>query len=98
MPKPEEEVIAYCRENHTICPQPDRWNELWKMLPAEKRDGEDQRAPLPLILAAWWHTPAMLKMLRLAEHIQWAERHNSLEQVAQFLRSLKEEDWRHIHE
>jgi hypothetical protein len=39
-----------------------------------------------------------LKMLRLAEHIQWAEKHNVLELVAGFLGSLREEDWYHVGE
>jgi hypothetical protein len=37
---------------------------------------------LGLFLAAWHETPAMLKMVRLAEHIQWAEKHNALPEVA----------------
>lgn len=41
-------------------------------------------------------TPAMQKMLRLAEHIEWAAKHGALESVASFLRGLCEEDWFHI--
>jgi hypothetical protein len=41
---------------------------------------------VPLILAARHETPAMLKMVRLAEHIQWAKKHNALPEVAAFLR------------
>jgi hypothetical protein len=49
-----------------------------------------------LILAAWHNTPATLKMLRLTEHIEWAEEHGALEPVAHFLRELREEDWFHV--
>ena len=49
-------------------------------------------------LAAWHDTPAMLKMLRLAEHIEWAAKHDSLEAIGRFLRELREEDWYHIGE
>jgi hypothetical protein len=38
----------------------------------------------------------MLKMLRLAEHIQWAAQHGALSAVSVFLRGLREEDWFHI--
>ena len=38
----------------------------------------------------------MLKMLRLTEHIEWAEEHGALEPVAHFLRELREEDWFHV--
>ena len=54
--------------------------------------------PLPLILAAWHDTPMMLKMLRLAEHIEWAAQHGALVLVASFLRGLREEDWFHVGE
>jgi hypothetical protein len=35
-------------------------------------------------------------MLRLAEHIEWAAKHGSLQKVSQFLRELREEDWHHV--
>jgi hypothetical protein len=38
----------------------------------------------------------MLKMLRLAEHIEWAAKHGSLEAVGKFLRGLREDEWFHI--
>jgi hypothetical protein len=96
MSKEAGELIAYCRENNRVCPQPDRWNELWKMLPGRKQIGAGWQPPPPLILAAWYDTPAMSKMLRLAEHIQWATEHDALPQIAAFLRNLKEEDWHHL--
>ena len=50
----------------------------------------------PLILAAWHDTPAMAKILRLADHIEWAAKHESLEAIGKFLRELREKDWYHI--
>ena len=50
---------------------------------------------LPLVLEAWEHTPAPLKTLRLAEHIEWAAAHGALDRVAAFLRALPEEEWLH---
>ena len=38
------------------------------------------------------------KMLRLDEHIRWAEENGALEAIAAFLRGLPEEDWNHIGE
>lgn len=89
-----ESLIAYCRENNRVCPMPQRWNALWEMLP--KPVGEQVRPPLPLILAAWYDTPAILKMLRLAEHIEWARKFDALEPVSAFLRQMPESDWFHI--
>jgi hypothetical protein len=39
-----------------------------------------------------------LKMVRLAEHIEWAEKHNALPEVAAFLRGLQEDEWHHLSE
>ena len=65
-----DRLIAYCRENNRVCPLPKAWQQLWEMLP-EKRQGVGAWEPaVPLIGAAWHETPAMLKMVRLGEHIQ----------------------------
>jgi hypothetical protein len=74
------------------------WDRLWEMLPNRKRVGAGWQPSPPLILAAWHDTPAMFKMLRLTEHIEWAAQHGALEPVARFLRELREEDWLHIGE
>jgi hypothetical protein len=58
--------------------------------------GAGWQPPPPLILATWHDTPAILKMLRLAEHIEWAAKHDSLEAIGKFLRELREQDWYHI--
>ncbi len=93
-----ESLIAYCRENDRVCPLPQHWQKLWEMLPDRKRVGAGWEPSLPLILAAWHDTPAISKMLRLAEHIEWAAQHDTLESVAGLLRNLREEDWHHIGE
>jgi hypothetical protein len=90
-----ESLIAYCRENSRICPVPERWDALWKMLPERRRVGGGWEPPLPLILAAWHDTPDMLKMLRLREHVEWAAEHGALDSVAGYLRGLREDDWFH---
>lgn len=91
-------LLAYCRANDRVCPLPRLWNELWEMLPDRKRAGSGWIPPLPLILAAWHDTPAMLKMLRLTEHIERAAQHDALASVDSFLRKLREEDWHHLGE
>ena len=93
-----EILIAYCREKNRVCPLPQRWNELWEMLPDRRRHGHGWDPALPLILAAWDHSPAMLKMVRLAEHIEWAAKHGALEGIGKFLRSLTEDQWFHLGE
>lgn len=93
-----DEVLAEVQRNNRVCPQPQKWNELYELLPNKKRKGGGWEPPLPLILAAWWNTPAMSKMLRLREHIEWASAHGVLGAVHNFLANLKEEEWHHIDE
>jgi hypothetical protein len=93
-----ESLVAFSRQNNRVCPLPPQWNRLWEMLPARRRVGAGWQPSLPLILAAWHETPAMLKMARLAEHIEWASQHGALEPVARLLRDLREEEWLHIGE
>lgn len=96
MSESTESLIAYCRENSRVCPMPQRWIVLWDLLPDRTRVGVGWQPPLPLILGAWDDTPGMLKMLRLAEHIEWAADHGALELIAAFLRGLKEDEWFHL--
>jgi hypothetical protein len=91
-----EEVLTETQKNNRVCPQPQKWQELYEMLPDKKRKGAGWEPALPLILAAWWDTPAMSKMLRLREHLEWAEAHGCLEQIFSFLRALPEGQWQHI--
>ena len=96
MPESIDSLTEYCRQQSRVCPMPQRWNALWEMLPNRKRVGAGWQPPLPLILGAWDDPPAMLKMLRLAQHIEWAAEHGALESVSLFLHGLREEEWFHL--
>ena len=90
-----ESLIAYCKENGRVCPLPMHWHRLWEMLPNRTFLGVGWEPSLPLILGGW-SSPDLAKMLRLAEHIEWAEKHGALDDVAAFLRGLCEDDWHHV--
>jgi len=89
-------LIEYCNEKGRICPMPVYWNELFGMLKNKKRVGSSWEPPLPLILAAWYETSAMLKQLRLIDHIKWAEKQGQLNEISDYLRGLKDEQWFHL--
>ena len=93
-----EEVLSEIQRDNRVCPKPQKWQELYDMLPNKKRKGSGWEPALPLILAAWWDTPAISKMLRLREHVEWAAAHGCLGEVYSFLRELPEEQWHHIGE
>jgi hypothetical protein len=93
-----DSLTVYCRDNKRVCPLPKAWQQLWEMLPEKRRALDAWEPAIPLIGAAWHDAPAMLKMVRLAEHLQWAAKHNALSEVAAFLRGLREDEWHHLGE
>jgi hypothetical protein len=92
------ELLQYVRANRRVCPIPLKWNQLWEMLPDRQRAGSGWEPPLPLILAAWADTPALMKMLRVEEHIRYAAKHGVLPEIDAFLRGLQEDEWAHLGE
>jgi hypothetical protein len=95
MPGKLDALLAYCEENGRICPQPHVWDEFYQMLPEKRRSGGGMEPSAPLILAAWWEAPLLVKMLRLREHIHWAADHGAIDEADAFLRSLCEDHWFH---
>lgn len=93
-----DSLITYCREKSRVCPMPMQWDAMWKLLPNRKRVGSGWEPALPLILAAWHDTPALTKILRLEEHIKWADKENALSVISKFLRNLPEDQWFHLNE
>lgn len=99
-PEPEvptlARVIAEAQRNGRVCPQPRQWHLLYEVLPGKQRKGDGWEPSPPLILAAWWDTPDLPKILRLQEHIEWAASHGCLAEVYAFLKGLREEEWHHV--
>ncbi len=89
-------LLEFVAANGRVCPMPDSWNRLWKMLPQRRRSGGSWEPPPPLILAAWGATPTIAKMARLGEHIRYAAEQKVLERVDAVLRGLPEDEWLHI--
>ena len=94
-----DSLWTYCAANERVVPMPTHWNALYQSLKGTQQNPSGGwTPPLPLILAAWHHTSALEKQLRLREHIEWAEKQGQLAQVAVFLRALAEKDWCHLGE
>jgi hypothetical protein len=66
------EVLAECEAHGRVSPQPQKWNELWELLPDRRRQGAGWEPPLPLILAAWHDSSDAEKRERLRLHLRWA--------------------------
>lgn len=94
-----EGTLKYCQQNNRVCPMPQKWQQLYNMLNNKKQKVTSGWEPsVPLLLAAWYETPPMMKILRLREHIEWAEKEGQLEKIDRFLISLQERDWYHLGE
>jgi len=88
------ELFLFIKSDRRVCPQPQKWNELWKMLPGRKRNATaGWEPPLPMILAAWNHTNDSEKRKRLGEHIQYAIDNGAISEIAIYLHSLGPDDW-----
>ena len=90
-----QQLLDYCQAGGRVCPVPDKWHELYQMLPNKKRNGLGWEPALPLILGAWWDTPLLLKVLRFREHLEWADDQGIIQTADSFLRSLPEDQWYH---
>jgi len=88
----------FCTSNNRVCPMPMKWNDLYQMLHDTKQVGAGYEPSIPLILGAWGNTSDNQKQERLKIHIKWAEDHNQLDEIGNYLRALKEEDWAHYGE
>jgi hypothetical protein len=87
-------LLAYVTEKGRICPQPQRWNELWELLPNRRQNPNGGwNPPLPLILGAWHYTTGLDKILHLREHIEYAYQNGVFDEIDRFLRRLSESDW-----
>jgi len=46
-----EQALEEAQKNDRVCPQPQKWNELYELLPNRVRRGNGWEPALPLILA-----------------------------------------------
>ena len=77
--------------NNRICPKPQQWNELWKIIQSKT----DEKISAPLILAAWWEKTDEEKLGRFKYHLDTAEKLSLLNELQIFLQTLNETDWHH---
>jgi len=89
-----EQTLALAQKNDRVCPRPIHWVKLYRLLPG-RRETPQGWVPAPPLLESGANAPALLKILRLKEHIRWAAQHGALGEVHRFLEQLREEDWLH---
>lgn len=88
-----EQLLSSSQAGNRVCPVPQKWNELWELLPQRRKVGAGWEPPLPFILGAWWHTSDVEKQSRFLSHIRWAADHGALSAVSASINSLEPEHW-----
>ena len=86
-------LMVVARRNNRVCPRPLQWAALYDLL------GGDRKPDLPIPPVQpwlWSHLSGLQKRLRFREHVEWAERHGKLAEMAKFMGSLAEGDWVHM--
>lgn len=86
------------RRNNRVCPRPERWQEMFALLPPRKTLRGTQQPPMPPLGPAWAVTPPLTKRLCFREHIEWAETQGVLESIMSFMQTMPETDWLHMGE
>jgi hypothetical protein len=88
-------VMVSARRNNRVCPQPASWTRLYRQL---QGDRYMDLQPPPVEPWIWSKLSDLQKRLRFREHVEWAERHGKLSDLAGFVDSLAESDWLHMGE
>jgi len=91
-----EEVIAIATQSHRVCPQPQQWEKMYKLLPDRVRHGSGWNPALPLILGAWNESSDLEKIARFQTHIDWADSKGVIDLVGSYLLTLSESQWHHF--
>jgi hypothetical protein len=82
-----QSLLDYAHGQSRVCPMPDAWMRLWKMLP------DYDLVDPPLILGAWRDTPHLLKRVVFDGHLEYADKNGILGKVSEFLLSLPDDQW-----
>ena len=85
-----EDIEAFCRSEGRFCPMPVYWMRLYDIV---VRGDKKTSLSVPLILAAWGETTNLDKMVRLVEHLHFAEQHGTLDEADAYLRELPLSRW-----
>ena len=93
-----ESAMLVARRNNRVCPRPERWNELSRLLPPRKTLRGSQQPPAAITGPAWHATPALTKRLCFREQIEWAESQGVLEDIVAFMQTMSEQEWLHMGE
>jgi hypothetical protein len=90
-----DDVLVLARRANRVCPRPLLWSALYVLLEGDRYD--DLRPP-PVQPAMWSKLSNLQRRLLFRDHIEWADRHRKLDELARYIAALAEPDWLHMGE
>lgn len=91
----ESRLIYKCLRNDRVCPKPDAWQKIWKLMIKRIRKKVRLGPPQPFYQIDWHETTDLQKQERLLEHIHYAFLNGGYDDVADALSELSVKDWHH---
>jgi hypothetical protein len=79
-------LVGYSIKNDRICPQPGKWDTLWRLL------GRTGQQP-PLVQSGWAYSPDRQKRAHVLEQLKYALASGLLDRTDEFVRQLEPSDW-----
>lgn len=73
-----------------VCPMPDAWHGLFKILQPHETTSNPLKNPLIL---GGWDTPAEMKLERFEEHLEFAVQVGIEKEVVAYLQTLNSSQW-----
>ncbi len=91
-----EAVFLEATRANRVCPKPEQWESLYRLLTAAPNQQSEVAAPL--LGVAWADTPSLAKRMCLKDQIQWAAAHGLTDSTYRYLKGLPEDQWHHMGE
>lgn len=92
-------LLEYCLINERVCPIRDYWNHLWVInTQAKTFDSILSQYRTPLLDKNSSEKDKVQRSLRLRKYIEFADKHNLINEMYAFIRSIPETKWHHFYE
>jgi len=79
-------LLDYCGMEGRICPSPEAWHRMWKLLQARATDRKPLQPPAP-------DEPRNSLKWALVDHLLWADQLGMFGEIDQYLRGLAPGQW-----
>lgn len=79
-------LLDYCGMEGRVCPGPEAWHRMWKLLNARATDRKPPQPPAP-------DEPRNSLKWALVDHLLWADQLGMFGEIEQYLRRLAPGQW-----